>query len=173
MKKPSAPIVIVVAMERHSRLIGKDNQLLWHVPEDLKRFKKLTIGHPVIMGRKTFESIIKILGKPLPDRTNIVMTRNTDYSHPNGDVKIATSLTEAFSIAESESPEEIHIGGGSELYKMCLPYTDRLHITFFDDPTKTGDSYFPEFENEFTVTKEHPPQKHEGINYQWVDFEHK
>lgn len=164
-------MVIVVAMEKHSRLIGNDNKLLWHVPEDLKRFKALTLGHPIIMGRKTFESILDILGKPLPGRTNIVLTRNGEYSYPGESVKVATSLEEALATAESESPEEIHIGGGSEMYKMFLPYTDRLHVTLIDDPDKTGDSYFPEFENDFIVTKEHPAQDYEGLNYQWVDFE--
>jgi dihydrofolate reductase len=81
MSKYPVPIVIVAAMSRKTRAIGKDNALLWHVPADLKRFKSLTIGHPVIMGRKTFESVIEILGKPLPKRTNIVITRNRDYRH--------------------------------------------------------------------------------------------
>jgi len=77
------PIVIVAAMSQPAQVIGDNNKLLWHIPADLKRFKALTLGHPIIMGRKTFESIVAILGKPLPQRTNIVVTRDTSYK-PEG-----------------------------------------------------------------------------------------
>ena len=170
MQKPSVPVVIVAGMSRKNRVIGNNNKLLWHVPEDLKRFKSLTMGHPVIMGRKTFESIIEILGKPFPGRTNIVITRNPDY-HYEGAVT-TTSLEEAFEVAKKENPTEIHIGGGEEIYKQALPYTDRLHLTFYDDE-KEGDTFFPNFTNDFTETKKHPPQNYEGLKYQWVDFERK
>jgi dihydrofolate reductase len=170
MKKPSVPVVIVAAMSRKSRVIGNNNKLLWHVPDDLKRFKALTTGHPVIMGRKTFESIIAILGKPLPGRTNIVITRNADYSYEGA--VTTTSLEEAFEVAEKENPTEIHIGGGEEIYRQTLPYITHLHLTFFDDE-KEGDTFFPDFEQDFTETKKHPSQEHKGLSYQWVDFERK
>lgn len=168
MKKTSVPIVVVAAMSRKNRVVGKENQLLWHVPEDLKRFKALTLGHPVIMGRKTFESIVQILGKPLPGRTNIVITRNSNY-HFEGVVTV-TSLEEAFKEAEKENPTEIHIGGGEKIWRLALPYVDRLHLTFFDDEP-SGDAFFPDFTESFIETKKHPPQEHEGLKYQWVDFE--
>ena len=170
MKKLSVPVVIVAAMGRNTRVIGNNNQLLWHVPEDLKRFKTLTLGHPIIMGRKTFESIIKILGKPLPGRTNIVVTRDPDYKYDG--VKSVTSLEEAFQVAEKENSTEIHIGGGEEIYRQALPYVDRLHLTFFDDD-KPGDAYFPEFAEDFIETKKYPSQEHEGLRYQWVDYKRK
>lgn len=170
MQKPSVPVVIVSAMGRNTRVIGNNNQLLWHIPEDLKRFKALTLGHPVIMGRKTFESIIKILGKPLPNRTNIVVTRDTNFKYDN--VFTTNSLEEAFKIAEKESPTEIHIGGGTQIYEQSLPFVDKLYLTFVDNE-KSGDSLFPEFAHEFEVTKEHPTQEHNGIKYQWVDLERK
>ena len=170
MKKLSVPVVIVAAMGQNTRVIGNNNQLLWHVPEDLKRFKTLTLGHPIIMGRKTFESIIKILGKPLPGRTNIVVTRDPDYKYAG--VKSVTSLEEAFQVAEKENPAEIHIGGGEEIYRQALPYVDRLHLTFFDDD-KPGDAYFPEFAEDFIETKKYPSQEHEGLRYQWVDYKRK
>jgi dihydrofolate reductase len=161
------PIVIVAGMAKHTRAIGMKNGLLWHVPEDMKRFKRLTLGHPVIMGRKTFESIIDILGKPLPGRTNIVITRDKNYQ-PDG-AKVAHSLEEALAIANAESPTEIHIGGGSEIYRQSLPLVSRLHITwFFDD--KEGDAFFPEFENDFEATITHPTQEHDGLSYQWIDY---
>lgn len=162
-----APIVIVAGMGRNTRAIGKDNSLLWHVSEDLKRFKQLTLGHPIIMGRKTFESILEILGKPLPGRTNIVITRDTSYVH---DSAITThSLAEAIEKAQEENPEEIHIGGGAEIYTQALPLVSRLHLTFFDDD-KDGDTHFPEFTDRFTALKEYPAQEHNGLTYQWVDY---
>ena len=167
MSKSSVPIVIVAAMSRKARAIGKDNALLWHVPADLKRFKSLTIGHPVIMGRKTVESIIEILGKPLPKRTNIVITRNRDYKHDG--VIVVGSLDEGISKALEENPSEIHIGGGAEIYKEALPITDKLFLTFFEDE-KEADTFFPEFEEHFVVSEEHEPQVHDGVRYQWVDY---
>lgn len=161
------PIIIVAGLGKLDRALGKDNQLLWHVPADMKRFKELTLGHPIIMGRKTFESIVKILGKPLPGRTNIVVTRDKKYKHEGAEV--AHSLDSAIAIAESEHPTEIHIGGGAELYRQALPLVSRLHITwFFDD--KAGDTFFPEFAKEFKIAAEHPVQTHEGLQFQWVDY---
>jgi len=161
------PVVIVAGMSKKTRAIGKENELLWHVPADLKRFKQLSMGHPVIMGRKTFESIVAIIGKPLPGRTNIVVTRQSDYHHEGA--VVAGSLEEAFKVALSENPTEIHIGGGEEMYRQALPYVDRLYLTFFFDE-KEGDTHFPAFEEEFEIAHEHPPQEHAGVTFQWVDF---
>lgn len=165
------PVVIVAAVGKNTRAIGQGNGLIWHVPEDMKRFKALTLGKPIIMGRKTFESILEILGKPLPRRTNIVVTRQADYVAPEG-VKITSTLEDAFAEASKENPEEIHIGGGAELYRQALPYTDKLFITWFDSDA-AGDTFFPEFENEFEVVNKHPTQQHEALEYQWVDYQRK
>lgn len=165
------PVVIVAAVGKNTKAIGQNNDLLWHVPEDMKRFKALTTGKPIIMGRKTFESILKILGKPLPGRLNIVVTRQKDYSAPKG-ARVTSALEDAFIEATKENPEEIHIGGGAELYKQALPYVDKLFITWFDSEV-TGDAFFPDFEENFTVTKTHPPQQHEDLEYQWVDYTRK
>lgn len=166
----NTPVVIVAGMGRHTRAIGMKNGLIWHVPADMKRFKALTLGHPIIMGRKTFESIVEILGKPLPGRTNIIVTRNTDYSYP--DTLTVTSLEDAFEIAAQENPTEIHIGGGSELYTQALPFVDRLYITLFDDDAE-GDTTFPEFENDFEIAVENESQEYEGLSFQWVDYTRK
>lgn len=164
------PLVIVAGVGKSNRAIGYKNKLLWHVPADLKRFKQLTLGHPVIMGRKTFESIIEILGKPLPGRTNIVVTRDENYTYSG--VKIAHSLAEAIRIAESENPTEIHIGGGAEMYKQVLPLVSRLHITwYFDD--REGDTFFPDFVQDFEIVTEHDIQTHNELEFQWVDYERK
>lgn len=171
MKTDSTPpLVIVAAMTKPHQVIGRDNQLLWHIPADLQHFKKLTAHHPVIMGRKTFMSILKILGKPLPGRTNIIITRDKNYQ-PTG-AKTAHSLTDAISIASDENPVEIHIGGGGEIYKQALPLVSRLHITWVDNNI-TGDTIFPDFLDDFVVTDESPIQTHHGLQFQWVDYQRK
>ncbi len=161
------PIVIVSGMSKKDRVIGKNNQLLWHVPADLKRFKELTMGHPIIMGSKTFASILEILGKHFPGRTNIVLTRDVNFQYEGA--KVAHSLEEAIEIAESEDPKEIHIGGGAELYRQALPLTSRLHITWYFDE-KDGDAFFPAFEDDFVIEKEYSIEEHEGLQFQWVDY---
>jgi dihydrofolate reductase len=167
MQKPNVPVVIVAAMSRKNRAIGYKNKLLWHIPADLKRFKELTLGHPIIMGRKTFESILAILGKPLPGRKTIVVTRNPNYSHRG--VEVATSLEAALAIAESEHPTEIHIGGGAEIYAAALPIVSRLHLTLVDGEVY-GDTFFPPFTDTFAITREYPPTESGNLSYQWVDY---
>ncbi len=163
----TAPLVVVVAMSSEHQAIGNKNGLLWHLPADLKHFKQLTLGHPIIMGRKTFESIIDILGKPLPGRSNIVITRDTAYQYEGATV--AHSLAEAVEIARKEDPSEIHIGGGAEIYRQVLPMLDRLHVTWvFDEPE--ADTFFPPFRDDFEVAGQSDTQTHEGITFQWVDY---
>lgn len=166
-KKNDPPIVIVAAMSNIDRGIGKDNRLLWHIPEDLKRFKTLTYGHPIIMGRKTFESIVAMLGKPLPGRTNIVITRDTTYN-PAG-AHVTHSLEEAILHAKKERPEEIHIGGGAEIYRLALPFVTKLYITWIQNKPE-ADTFFPPFEDEFEIITTHPSQTHKDTTYQWVDY---
>jgi len=161
------PIAIVVAMGKRTRVIGRDNQIIWHVPDDLKRFAAKTRGKPVIMGRKTFESIVDLIGRPLPDRPNIVVTRNPDYRHV-GEATMNT-LDAALALAASYAPDEIHIGGGEQIYKEILPHVDQLYVTLFDDDTP-GDAYFPEFEHLFTEVERHGQREHKGLKYEWVDF---
>lgn len=170
MNKPKAKICIVVAISKERRAIGMTGKLLWHIPEDMKRFKALTFGHPVIMGRKTFESIIGYLGKPLPGRANLVVTRDPDYTYEG--TETFTSIEAAIERAHELDSEEIHIGGGSEIYKQVLPYTDKLYLTIVNDEPE-ADSYFPEFENDFVATIVHPLQEHNGLVYQWTDFQRK
>lgn len=166
------PVVIVAAMSRLDRGIGYKNDLLWHIPDDLKRFKELTSGHPIIMGRKTFESILNILGKPLPNRTNIVVTRDASYTYNHDSVKVAHSLDEAFKLARAKNPKEIHIGGGAEMYRQALPFTSKLRVTWVDD-RQQSDTFFPAFENEFKITETHEPREHKDLRYQWIDYSRK
>ncbi len=117
-------------------VIGLENRLPWHLPADLKRFKKLTTGKPILMGRKTWESI----GKPLPDRTNIVVSRDESFE-AEGAV-VARSIVEA--LAEVEDAEEIFVIGGSELYGQFMSRADRMYLTYVHADVE-GDTRFPEF----------------------------
>ncbi len=154
----------------HNHVIGKNNQLLWHIPDDLKRFKQLTLGHPVIMGRKTFASILESLGKPLPGRTNIVITRDTAWAHEG--VTVTHSLEEALAKASEIDKEEIFIGGGTEIYTQALPCVDRLYLTLIEDD-KEGDAHFPSYEADFQKTSGEEVREWNGLTYRWVTFERK
>ncbi len=178
--KPRVSVVVAMGVGRHhNHVIGKDNQLLWHIPEDLKRFKTLTLGHPVIMGRKTFESIVSTLGKPLPGRTNIVVTRDpavlSRFNLDINNVLITSSFEEALERAKELDHEEVHIGGGAQIYEQALPHVDKLYLTLIDDDPPAGGSgdfvYFPPYERLFT--KKVFEEKHEwqGLKYAWVDLE--
>jgi dihydrofolate reductase len=162
-------MIRIVAAIGRNRVLGKDNQLLWHIPDDLKRFKQLTLGHPIIMGRKTFESILSTLGKPLQGRTNIVVTRDAAWSH-EGTI-VASSMEDAIEKAKAApGGDEIFIGGGGEIYRQALPLVDTLHLTLIEDD-KEGDSYFPEYEKEFTKVVSEEVREHEGLKYRWLDLE--
>ncbi len=132
-------LAIIVAAATNGA-IGIDNKLPWHLPEDLQYFKRTTMGKPIIMGRKTFDSI----GKPLPGRANIVVTRQTDWSHSG--VSVAGSLDEALAIASSQvsdtSVNEAMLIGGAELYRHALALTDRIYLTKVHT-TVDGDAFFP------------------------------
>ena len=160
--------VSIVAAIGKNREIGKGNELLWHIPEDLKRFKAITLGHPVILGRKTFESIVAMLKKPLPGRTNIVVTRDPRWRFDG--VVVAGSLEDALAKAKALDHEEVFIGGGAQLWEQSLPYVDRLYLTLIDD-SKDGDAFFPAYEHLFTKKLATESREHDGLKYSWVDLE--
>ena len=170
-------VVAVVAIGKN-RELGLGNKLLWHIPDDLKRFKRLTEGHPIIMGRKTFESILGYIKKPLPGRTNVVLTRNPDFFKAKyveevkvwDNVKLASTFDDALvQAAQSPGAEEIHIGGGAEMYELAFPYIDRLHLTIVDSAPE-ADAFFPQYKHYFKVTSE---EMHEwnGLGYSWSTLE--
>lgn len=165
-KKPR--ISVVVAVGKNTRAIGNNNKLLWHIPEDLKRFKEITMGHPVIMGRKTFESILNILGKPLPGRRNIVITRQNDYNAHGAD--IVGSLEEGLELAKTLDSEEIFIGGGQQIYEQALPVIERLYLTLVDSD-KQGDTFFPLYKDSFPTEIERTEKEYSGTNYTWMILE--
>ena len=165
------PCTSIIAAVGRNRVLGKDNRLLWNIPEDLKRFKTLTLGHPCIMGRKTFDSIVAMLGKPLPGRNNIVLVKpDEDASNLAGTgVIIAHSIPEALQKAHSLD-NEVFIIGGAQIYTQALPYADRLYLTLIDDE-KEGDAFFPEYEKLFTKKLSEETRKHNGLKYSWVELE--
>ncbi len=129
-------ISLIAAMSRN-RVIGKDNAMPWHLPADLQWFKQTTLGKPVVMGRKTFES----LGRPLPKRRNIVVTHDAGFSHEG--CEVANSLCEVITMTLNE--DEIMIIGGAKIYEQMLPVADRLYLTYIDAELE-GDTCFPEFD---------------------------
>jgi dihydrofolate reductase len=134
-------IALIAAMARN-RVIGRDNKLPWNIPEDLKYFRAKTAGHPVIMGRKTFESILNLVGRPLPGRLNIVVTRQTAFTAPSG-VRVVGSLEAAVEAARGvPGSDEVFVLGGAEIYAQSLAIADRLYITWIDRDYE-GDARFP------------------------------
>jgi dihydrofolate reductase len=156
-------ISIIVAIAENN-VIGNNNQLIWHIPDDLKRFKALTMGHHIIMGRKTWESI----GRPLPGRKSIVVTRNTNYE-ANG-AQIAYSLESAIAMAKGD--EEVFIIGGGELYRQALPLANKLYLTKVHSNYE-GDVTFPQINtNEWKEvhSEKRKPTDKDGLEYTFVDL---
>lgn len=169
----------IVAMAKN-RVIGKNGSLPWRIPEDFKFFKDKTTGHIMIMGRKTFDS----LGKPLPNRLHVVVTRQSDYK-PEGAIVFNTldqavnycksqigkkkNLTLPNAPSEAVWPEEVFIIGGGEIYKEMLPITDRIYLTEINEEFD-GDAKFPEFsKNEFTEVERLP--RKEPVAFDFVTYE--
>jgi dihydrofolate reductase len=160
-------VSLIAALGAHNRALGKNNQLLWQLPEDLKRFKQITNGHPVIMGRKTWESLPEKF-RPLPGRLNIVMTRQATY--PAAGATICSTLEDAIQKAAAEGSPEIFVIGGGELYKEALPFAHKLYLTLIREE-KEGDTFFPEYENEFTKKIFEESRESNGLSYTWLDLE--
>lgn len=156
--------ISLIAAMAHHRVIGKDNQLPWHLPADLKHFKAITTGKPIIMGRKTFEAI----GRPLPHRTNIVLTTHSQWSAPG--VTVVNSWDEAL-LACGDAVEAMVIGG-AQLYEQALPKASRLYITFIDAEID-GDAFFPQWELREWVEVErtvHPADQNNQYTMEFVSF---
>ena len=150
-------LTIICALAKN-RVIGKDNRLIWHIPEDLKRFKALTMGHPIVMGRKTFESLPGVL----PGRTHYILTGNRDYKAPAG-VICCHSVPE---LLERLADRDAIVIGGASVYRTLLPYAKAMELTEIEKDYE-GDAYFPEFSKE--EWKETASEAHEG--YRFVRYE--
>ena len=165
-KKPNLSIIVAIAQ---NGAIGKDNDLLWHLSGDLKRFKRLTTGHPVVMGRKTWESLPK---RPLPGRQNIVMTNNPDFRADGATV--VHSINDLFKVLK-DCDDEVFVMGGAAIYKALLPFSQRLYITrVYRD--YEADVYFPTIDmSEFNLVNLGEPMLDEesGLDYAYEEYERK
>jgi len=161
-------VITIIVAKSENNVIGNENQLIWHLSGDLKRFKALTTGHPIIMGRKTYESI----GKPLPNRTNIVITRNKDWN-PEG-VLVVNSLHEAIEKGK-EIDEEIFIIGGGNIYEQAMDWADALEVTEVHQ-TFEGDTKFPEIDSSIwkeIAREDFGKDEKNEFDYSFVRFERK
>lgn len=166
----SKPRISLIAALSENRVIGINNELPWHIPGDLKRFKELTTGHPIIMGRKTFES----LGRVLPNRTNIVITRDISKFKQEAEKTglhpqvIVSSLEEAIEKARESfgSENEIFIIGGGQIFEQAIAQADRLYLTIVHK-TILGDAYFPEYDS-FSKEIERKDEKGDDIDYTYL-----
>ena len=154
-------ISLIVAHDKN-RVIGYENKMPWHLPGDLQYFKEMTMGKPVIMGRKTFESI----GRPLPGRRNIVITRNEHYNADG--IEVVSSLDEAFQL--TKDAEETMVIGGEQILRLALPLADRLYITLIDAEFK-GDTYFPDYEGWQLVSSQEKLTSNDGYTFQYCIYE--
>jgi dihydrofolate reductase len=161
---PQPPRVTLIVAMAKNRAIGKDNTLPWHIPEDLKRFKALTMGHPIVMGRKTFDSI----GRPLPGRRNIVISRNRSLAIPG--VEVTGSLDEALAACSAEP--EVFVIGGEQIYAQALGRADRIEMTEVGQAVD-GDAFFPPIDEaawvESSSTTPAPPAGSPAYRFRTLD----
>ncbi|MEL1265592.1 dihydrofolate reductase [Pseudoxanthomonas putridarboris] len=159
-------VVLIAALDRH-RAIGRDNDLPWRLPDDLKRFKALTLGKPVLMGRKTAES----LGRALPGRLNLVLTRHGRV--PFEGMQAVASLEEGVRVATELGAGELCVIGGAEIYALTLPMADALHLTHVDTVVQGADAFFPSFDpTQWHVLERraHPADAKHAFGFEFVDY---
>lgn len=159
----------IIVAKAQNNIIGKDNKLLWHIPEDLKRFKDLTTGHTIIMGRKTFES----LGRILPNRKHIVFTQNPDFKVNDENVKVVHSMLEIQEYIESK--EENFVIGGAMIYNLLMPYVNKMYVTELHKDFE-GDAFFPKINSDIwkEISREKGKNTEENnLDYDFVIYERK
>ncbi len=161
----NTPVIsMIAAIARKDRAIGFQNKLLWHIPEDFRHFKETTSGHAIIMGEKTYHSI----GKPLPNRTNIVLSLDPDFS-PEG-VVVVRSVDEALLKAREVEQDEVFICGGASVYGQMLPFADRLYLTLVEGLFE-ADTFFPEYESFFSPVATEEKKNHGQYAFSFVTLE--
>ena len=158
----------IIVAKSINNAIGKDNKLLWKIPDDMKRFKEITTGHTVIMGRKTFESI----GKVLPNRLNIILTRDPNYKIDDSNVKILGGVSDLEEYINDEN--ENFVIGGAQIYSILMPKCQKLYVTQVDKDF-VGDTYFPVIrENEWEVSeKTEGPKDENDFKYEYITYKRK
>ncbi len=160
-------IILIVAKAKNN-VIGKDNQLIWKLSADLKRFKNLTTGHHILMGRKTYES----LGKPLPNRTHLVITRNPEFTVPEGHY-VFSSVEDAFIFSNKVGADELFVIGGGQIYAETINLCDRLEVTEVETSPE-GDTFFPEIDPiiwEEKGREDHPADEKNEYPFSFVTYE--
>lgn len=158
------PRISAIAAIGKNRELGKQNELLWRIPDDLKRVKILTTGHPIIMGRKTYDSI----GRPLPNRTNIVVSRSTNEIP---DCVVCSDVSKAIEHARSVETEEIFIFGGAQIYEAAWEHVERLYLTIIDATDDEADVFFPDYSAFTQVLEQTNHQTEDGLPYSHVTLE--
>ena len=159
---------IIVAKAKNN-VIGKNNELIWHLPEDLKRFKKLTTGHTIIMGRKTFES----LGRVLPERKHIIFSQNPDFKVDDENVEIVHSMLQIQEYIESE--EEHFVIGGAMIYNLLMPYINKMYVTQINKEFE-GDAFFPKINEDIWKETErisNIQDEETNLEYEFITYEKK
>ena len=154
-------LISIIAAIDDKRGLGRDGKLLWQIPEDLKRFKRITLGYAVIMGRKTFESI----GQPLPERLNIIVTRDRNYQV--ADCMVCHSLSEAIHEAKSKDQKEIFIIGGGEIYQQAIGTADKLYLTLIKGDFG-ADTFFPDYSDFKKISYYKKHQNPSGMMYEFI-----
>lgn len=154
--------ISIIAAIATNRALGKGNKLIYAISDDLKRFKEITLGHPIIMGRKTFESI----GRALPSRTNIVITRDPNFS--TKEVVVVNSLEKALEEAKKVEDQEIFIIGGGQIFQQSIGFADKLYLTIIEDNPE-ADTFFPDY-SDFTKKVFEESHESDGIKYRFLDL---
>ena len=158
-------MLTIIAAASENNALGKDNQLLWHLPEDFKRFKTLTSGHYIVMGRKTFESF----PKPLPNRTHIIITRQNDYQAPDGCI-VVSSLEKAMTLCPAN--EEAFVIGGGEIYQQAINIVDKIDVTRVHT-TIDADTFFPEIDTniwKLVFEEFHPKDEKHAFDFTFLTY---
>lgn len=159
-------LVLIAALDRHGA-IGRDNDLPWRLPDDLRRFKALTLGKPVLMGRKTAQS----LGRALPGRCNLVLTRSGQV--PFEGMQAVASVDEALRMAANDGAAELCVIGGGEVYALCLPLATRMHLTHVDTVVEGADAFFPALDAaqwHVTGRAPHEPDAKHAFAFEFIDY---
>lgn len=166
-KKPNLSIIVA---QSENRAIGLDGDMPWHLSGDLKRFKQLTMGHPVVMGRRTWESLPK---RPLVGRRNIVFSQSEDFA-PEG-AEVVRSMNSLFDLLRN-SDEEVFIIGGGRIYNMLMPWVNRLYVTWVHEDFPEADTYFPAIDlSEFTLIHqtERMTDEKSGLEFSYAEYDRK
>ncbi|WP_296618283.1 dihydrofolate reductase [Marivirga sp.] len=165
--------ISMIVAKANDNAIGKNNDMIWHLPDDLKYFKDKTRNHHILMGRKNFDSLGEKY-QPLPKRINIVITRNQEWSHDG--VKVFHNIQDGIAFANGNKEEELFIIGGGEIYKEGLKFADRLYVTEVDADFPDAEAYFPDFDESQwkEISREHHPQdERHAFEFDYVVYDRK